>query len=76
MPIYEYRCIQCGERFEVLQSIGEDGSGLGCPKCHAGNPKRLFSSCFIHGSSDGKTSGISSSSCSSCSSHMCSTCGL
>ena len=32
MPIYEYRCTQCEERFEVRQSFGEDGSKLNCPK--------------------------------------------
>ena len=31
MPIYEYQCTQCGEKFEVRQSIGEDGSKLNCP---------------------------------------------
>ena len=26
MPIYEYQCSQCGEKFEVRQSIGDDGA--------------------------------------------------
>jgi len=51
MPIYEYQCQQCGERFEVRQSIGEDGSRLNCPKCKAGNPERLFSSFFSRSTS-------------------------
>ena len=46
MPIYEYQCPQCSERFAVLQSMGEDGSKLHCPKCNAGNPKRVLSSFF------------------------------
>ena len=46
MPIYEYQCTQCGERFEVRQSMGEDGSKLHCPKCTALNPKRVPSSFF------------------------------
>jgi putative FmdB family regulatory protein len=46
MPIYEYQCIQCGERFEIRQAIGEGNSGLSCPKCHAPNPRRIFSSFF------------------------------
>ena len=51
MPIYEYQCTRCSERFAVLQSIGEDGSKLHCPKCNTQNPKRVLSSFFTQGSS-------------------------
>ena len=68
MPIYEYQCLQCGERFEVRQSMGEDGSGLSCPKCNAQNPKRLFSSFFSPGSS---AFGPSEMSCPTCSTGTC-----
>ncbi len=51
MPIYEYQCTECGKKFEARQSMGEDGSELGCPVCKAGNPKRLLSSFFSPGSS-------------------------
>ena len=50
MPIYEYQCTKCGEEFSVRQSMGEDGSKLNCPKCEAGNPKRLVSAFFGGGS--------------------------
>ncbi len=46
MPIYEYQCTQCEERFEVFQSMGADGSKLHCPKCTTQNPKRVLSSFF------------------------------
>jgi putative FmdB family regulatory protein len=68
MPIYEYQCTRCGERFEVRQAIGEDGSSLSCPKCHAGEPKRLFSSFFGRGSSGTEPSEVS---CPTCSSGVC-----
>ena len=51
MPIYEYQCSQCREKFEVRQSMGEDGSKLNCPKCGVGNPSRLLSSFFSPGPS-------------------------
>ena len=70
MPIYEYQCIQCEEKFEVRQSIGEDGSKLNCPKCKVQNPKRLLSLFFSPGSS---TSELSEISCPTCNT---STCGL
>jgi putative FmdB family regulatory protein len=68
MPIYEYHCAQCGEKFEVRQSLGEDGSKLNCPKCHAENPRRLFSTFFSQGSS---SSEIPDMSCPTCSSGVC-----
>jgi len=43
MPIYEYECTQCRERFEIRQSFDEDRSKVTCPKCGASNPKRRFS---------------------------------
>jgi len=70
MPIYEYQCTQCEEKFEVRQSIGEDGSGLNCPKCNAQNPKRLLSSFFSPGSSTSEPTEISCPTCST------GTCGL
>ena len=68
MPIYEYQCPRCGEKFEVRQAMGEGGSDLSCPKCHAPNPKRVFSSFFSPGSSTSEPSGIS---CPTCSSGVC-----
>jgi len=49
MPIYEYECRNCGERFEVLQKINEDSSRVRCPRCNAGAPQRVLSS-FSSGS--------------------------
>ena len=68
MPIYEYQCNQCGQRFEVRQGIGEGSSGLNCPKCNAPNPKRLISSFFNHSSSGTEDADMS---CPTCSSGVC-----
>ncbi|MFC1911071.1 zinc ribbon domain-containing protein [Chloroflexota bacterium] len=68
MAIYEYQCSHCGEKFEVRQAIGEDGSSVSCPKCHTQNPKRVFSSFFSPGSSGTEPSEVS---CPTCSSGMC-----
>jgi len=43
MPLYEYECRVCKEKFEILQSIRDDGSKLRCPKCQADKPKRVLS---------------------------------
>ena len=68
MPIYEYQCAECGEKFEVRQAIGEDSSDLNCPKCHAQKPKRLFSPFFSPASS---ATEFPETSCPTCSSGVC-----
>jgi len=47
MPIYEYVCEKCGEKFEKMRGFSDDDKDLNCPKCQAPHPKRsisLFSS--------------------------------
>ena len=53
MPLYEYRCQCCGERFERLvraaaardgsDSQQRDGQEIACPRCQAPKVERLFS---------------------------------
>ena len=52
MPIYEYECTKCGERFELRRSIADSDSEVKCPKCGAEEPRRVFS-VFATGSSSG-----------------------
>ncbi|HWO16364.1 MAG TPA: zinc ribbon domain-containing protein [Solirubrobacterales bacterium] len=42
MPIYEFECEECGERFEELVAAGAEG--IGCPSCGARETRRLLSS--------------------------------
>ena len=50
MPIYEYECSKCGERFEIRRSMADSDSETRCPKCGTENPQRVFSA-FTMGSS-------------------------
>jgi len=43
MPLYEYLCGSCGDRFEVLQRTGADASEVVCPGCGAGDVTKKFS---------------------------------
>ena len=43
MPLYEYRCEQCGHRFEILQRLGEGAEGLSCGNCGWGGVQKQFS---------------------------------
>ena len=51
MPIYEYECEKCGNKFEnYYWFVGAD-KDIKCPKCGIGKPKRIVSS-TNKGSSD------------------------
>ena len=41
MPIYEFECQRCGERFEELTASG--ATAPACPSCGANETRRLFS---------------------------------
>jgi len=41
MPIYEYQCKKCDERFEAIRPMGDTGRGLTCPECGAKAPKKV-----------------------------------
>lgn len=42
MPIYEFECEACGERFDQLAAVGTDSAE--CPACGASGAPRRFSS--------------------------------
>jgi len=42
MPIYEYACRSCNARFELLTTMSKADKAA-CPKCGAGDVKRLMS---------------------------------
>lgn len=42
MPIYEYKCSDCGHRFERLARNSEDHPDA-CPECRAAAPVKQFS---------------------------------
>jgi putative FmdB family regulatory protein len=43
MPLYEYECEACGQRFEVIQKFS-DAPVEACRKCSSGPVRRLVSS--------------------------------
>ena len=44
MPMYEYRCANCGTKFEVTCHEEEREQLAECPQCHSKDVKQLFSS--------------------------------
>lgn len=47
MPIYEYKCKDCGHKFEVLVYSGD--AKITCEKCGSENSDKLMSCCASAG---------------------------
>ena len=43
MPMYEYRCRKCSERFEMLRRMTDDDRDVECPECRSDEVERLLS---------------------------------
>ncbi len=55
MPIYEYDCQACGERFEkLIRSLNQPLPEIECPACHSRDVQRRVSRVAVHsGASEG-----------------------
>jgi putative FmdB family regulatory protein len=64
MPIYEYRCLDCGATFEKIVPLNADSTD--CRECHSTRLERLFSAFSVQ---SGASESFESSS------EGCGTCG-
>lgn len=44
MPVYEYLCVPCGNRFEKLQKA-DATEPISCPACSSSEVKKVISAC-------------------------------
>ncbi|RJQ53357.1 MAG: zinc ribbon domain-containing protein [Nitrospiraceae bacterium] len=52
MPIYEYVCLKCNNKFSLLQSLSPAEKNSECPRCASREVKKIVSSfCCSSGSS-------------------------
>ena len=56
MPIYEYRCEDCGTKFEKLVRRAAEGSEVECPSCGQKHLKQEFSTFAAHAGGSQKSS--------------------
>ena len=79
MPVYEYRCEECHERFEMRRSYAESDAAADCPICHTQHTRRLLSNfCAMSSSSDGggEASAVAGGGgCAGCAGGNCAGCG-
>ena len=57
MPIFEYKCKECGSTFEKIV-FGSGDREVECPKCHSKEVTKLFSAFSMKGAT--KSTGASS----------------
>lgn len=62
MPIYEYRCRNCGRVTEILEGVGENRESPRCRHCGGTALTKMISASFVHvGGKTGSGMGCASS---------------
>ncbi len=63
MPLYEYRCSQCGEEFEKMVRFSEADQEQVCPKCRSTDTKKKLSVVAATGAAQAAHAGAEASTC-------------
>lgn len=76
MPIYEYTCEDCKNKFETIRAVGDADKPIHCTQCGSAKTHRMISKCYAKGTGESSFSATSSrSSCGGCSGGNCAHCG-
>jgi putative FmdB family regulatory protein len=74
MPIYEYVCLDCGERFDALRRMADADAPIRCSGCEGDHTSRTIS--VFAAVSEGRVVASSGGGgCAGCGGGSCSTCG-
>ncbi|RPJ24451.1 MAG: zinc ribbon domain-containing protein [Chloroflexi bacterium] len=63
MPIYEYRCKDCGTEFEKILRFSEADQLPACPHCNSPSTRKKLSTTISFGKGSSPSSSTSGSSC-------------
>jgi putative FmdB family regulatory protein len=74
MPLYEYSCSACGEKFEILRKASQAGETVTCSQCGAVASRVLSTFASFSVDVSGANNRIGGNSCSGCSAHSCNSC--
>lgn len=72
MPIYEYVCLDCRDRFDALRPMTEADAAIECRACGSRHTSRTISLFFAQ--SDGRVVAGGHSGCPSCAGGHCASC--
>ncbi len=77
MPLYEYYCESCQQRFELLRPMARMDDPAACPEGH-GDANRVLSTfaAFTQGESGASESIGGGSACAGCAADSCGTCDI
>ena len=75
MPIYEYVCLDCGERVELIRSMKDADAPLACKNCQSEHTSRLLSMFNAHSAGRVVAGSSSGGGCAGCAGGACSSCG-
>ena len=59
MPLYEYRCPDCGETFEKIVRFSDADKMPVCPNCGEKNTRKLISAGAVIGTSSSSSTQVS-----------------
>ena len=65
MPLYDYKCSDCGTTFEKMVRFSEADLKPVCPNCDSKETHKEISACASFGNSSSLSSGSTGSSCGS-----------
>ncbi|MCX6003189.1 MAG: zinc ribbon domain-containing protein [Chloroflexi bacterium] len=74
MPIYEYVCLGCKTKFELMRPLSKSSEPTECPKCKRTANRALSQFACFTTSEAGVTAPVGGSGCAGCASGSCSTC--
>ncbi|MGA2285332.1 MAG: zinc ribbon domain-containing protein [Dehalococcoidia bacterium] len=75
MPLYEFYCPTCENKFELLRSMSRSDEPATCPSGHEGAERVISVFSALTKSAEGDVSSVASA-CSSCSTGDCGSCGI
>ncbi len=74
MPLFEYRCQECGEQFETV--VFDRHRTVTCKKCHSARVQKLVSVFAVADHPRKEAAALESGPCTSCCSQQRGMCGL
>jgi putative FmdB family regulatory protein len=75
MPIYEYFCLDCKQKFEILRPMKDADVPISCEKCHSEHTSRMLTVFNAHSGGRAVAGASSASGCASCAGGSCASCG-